>query len=697
MSLSYSTRSVIGGKFDQGVEDQLELRKSVINKVNTRTTDDVKYLTSTTGWVRVISSVDTQNTDRTYTSETAKKYILLGGILDSYSGFNPGQPGSSYTKSSEYGFIPTAGITSFQVQSKGTFGTLRTASFNFTVNSPEDFSKLEQLYLRPGFSILLEWGHSYHLSNSEKRLIPTSDLFPLNDFLNKNSDTVIESKIQSLKEKSNSYNYDGMFGIIKNFIWNYNGYTYECQVDVVSKGEVVESVKTAMAPLTQIKQNPDSADIKYEGTQYGSELLAFLNIISYAPTSKTGLSQDAEIKQRLNTQNSKLSDRLFKKYQDVTGKTLNFLVTFRTHNYSIENSTNKYITLRCLLILVNEISLIYNDDNPLVAFNVGENNTKNTFTTFSNHFGLDLGICVLPRTLKSIGLSLESLPQPNNTDDILDIFVSVNYLISVLTEFDLQSDTDTTVADFIIRAIMPGIQENLGDINYFDIQEDIRGGVTYLHIVDRKVIPSKNDIKTKLDLVGLSTEVSNLNITSKISNNLSSMIAIAAQDTYSPSSAEDLYNLQKWNTGLRDRHLKLKVGSSSEFTNQIDVVQEPTDTLRFKLFEYFITFNSLVENTIYTTPDPSGLKSIHRQIMKELVRVNTNTPARTNPPGLIPFELSFTTKGISGIKVGQAFTVNDFFLPERYKGRTGFIVTGVDHTVSENRWDTEIKSQLIFI
>lgn len=730
MSLSYNSKSVIGGKFDQGVEDQLELRKSVINKVNTRTSDDVKYLTSTTGWVRVISSVDTLNTDRTYTSETAKKYILLGGTLDSYSGFNPGQPGSSYTKSSEYGFVPTAGITSFQVQSKGTFGTLKTASFNFTVNSPEEFSKLEQLYLRPGFSILLEWGHSFHLSNTEKRLIPTADLFPLEDFLNTSSDLAIESKIEKLK-KLNSHNYDGIFGIIKNFIWNYNGYTYECQVDVISKGEVVESVKTSMAPLTKLSPNTVVNNSKYDTSEYGSELLGFLKLISSTSVSLDRLLIQTTIRNRLENENEPLSNKslskkLFQRLEEVKSTNQNFLVTNKTFNSSPESSNEKYITLRVLLILVNEVNLLYNNNTPIVAFNVGENNSKNTYTTFFKHFGLDPGICILPHSLKFLVTKFSNQSSFTAENDILDIFVSVNFLIKILQEYNFKSDKETTVADFILT-VMSEIQINLGGINYFDILDDKKGVFTFLHIVDRKVIPSRNNITTKLDLIGLGSEVTNLNITSKISNNLASMISIAAQDTYSPSSAEDLFNLQSWNTGLKDRHLNnLKVGRISsnvglkfdtqndllEFISSLPAGQENfvistvngnivvEENISIKLFAFQeIVFNVLFETGLgknQQPQDPSGFRAVHDQVMKELVREETNT-AKTNPPGLIPFELSFTTKGISGIKVGQAFKINDFFLPERYKGRTGFIVTGVDHTVSENRWNTEIKSQLIFI
>jgi len=697
MSLSYNAQSVIGGKFDTGVETQLNLRKEVINKVNTRTTDDIKYLNSTTGWVRAISSVDTRE-GTGYSSEIARKYILQGGIPDSFSGFNPTQSSTSYTKSLEYGYIPTAGITSFQVKFKGTFGTLRTASFTFTVNSPEDFSKLEQLYLRPGFSILLEWGHSYHLSNTSRKLQPTVDIYPIDDYLKDSSDTVIESKIESLKKTSNSYNYDALFGIIKNFVWNYNGYTYECQVDVVSKGEIVESVKASMAPLVQLNQDKEASDVKYESTEYGSELLAFLKLISSANINQPGITDTEAIISRLLEKNKKLTEKLIQVHENV-GKPIDFKVLGQTFNYSSDNGKNKYLSLRTFLILVNEISLLYNQSTPLVAFNVGDSRYLNSFTTFDDHFGLDLGICFLPKSNNSQLIYKAGTPQQTSaSNDILDIYVSVNFLINQVESIENQSDIDATVYDLVVSKILYPIQDNLGNINYFDIATDTINGKSYLHIVDRKVIPSKQDIRTKLDLVGLASEVSNLNITSKISNNLTSMIAISAQTSYAPSSAEDLYNIQKWNSGLKDRHIRnLTTGRNGTVKEEIDPQEEASKVLRKRLEDYVKRVNGEIVDGIYIIPDPSGLKAVHKQVMGELVRTKTNTGSRTNPPGLIPFELSFTIRGISGIKVGQAFTINDFFLPERYKGRVGFIVTGVDHTVSENRWTTDLKSQMIFI
>ena len=188
MSLSYSDSSVIGGPFESGVITQLSKRVEVLGKLNTRGPEDIKYLTANTGWVRVMSSVDIKNQGNT----PARDSILIGGTLNSYDGFNFANGKSSYNKSSEYGFTPKAGITSFQVQSKGVFGTLRTASFNFTVSSPDDFSRLEQLYLRPGFSILLEWGHTYFISNGSGQLSPMQNLFDIGSYMNKKIASILK-------------------------------------------------------------------------------------------------------------------------------------------------------------------------------------------------------------------------------------------------------------------------------------------------------------------------------------------------------------------------------------------------------------------------------------------------------------------------------------------------------------------------
>lgn len=719
MSVGFSSNNVLGGPLDPGVSRQLELRKNVISKTNSRSDQDIQYLTGTTGWVRVTSSVNVWDSEkRQFTPDLAKKYQLFGGTLGSRAGFNPTSENSAYTQSNEYGYIPTPGISSFQVKSQGTFGTLRTASFNFTVHSPEDFSILEQLYLRPGFTILLEWGHSLFLSNKDGGLETTVQPFSLDSYLGRLSSKSIENRIKQLKgsdenKLGHSYNYDAMFGFIKNFIWNYNGVNYECQVDVVSKGEVIESIRSTMAPLHELKNKTDNKDVEYSPSGFASEMECFLYALKHAPydqldalapISTSGIGTTSTISYLRET-NKTLTDKLMTTYSNI-GKEFKIMV----NNIGTANQKGdgypRYITLRTLLILINEASLLYSNEEPLGQFYIGEKSKVSNFTTFFEHIGVNQQICILPKAkIQAIAnmtselfydISTQAAFGTNELTDILNIFVSVDYLINVFEARKTNKNAaNNTVYDVLVSDILLDIEKNLGNINEFDIHYDSDDSLFY--IVDRKIVPAKNSITSFIDLVGLKTEVRNLNISSKLTNDLTSMIAIAAQDTYSPSSANDLYNIQKWNSGLKDRHLiKKKVGRKSE-TTDVDIEEIVSTSLKNQYLDYISTFN--YKQRTYgpiRQPNTEQLQDMHNQLMSEYVRKYT-TKKRTNPPGLIPFELSFTMKGIAGIKVGQAFKIPEFFLPERYRGVVAFIVTGIDHTVSNNDWTTEIKSQMFVV
>jgi len=68
---------------------------------------------------------------------------------------------------------------------------------------------------------------------------------------------------------------------------------------------------------------------------------------------------------------------------------------------------------------------------------------------------------------------------------------------------------------------------------------------------------------------------------------------------------------------------------------------------------------------------------------------------------VIPFELQFKMYGVSGLKVMDAFLIDQTILPRTYGGDqenlVGFLITGVEHTVNRNEWSTNIKSQIFNI
>ena len=62
----------------------------------------------------------------------------------------------------------------------------------------------------------------------------------------------------------------------------------------------------------------------------------------------------------------------------------------------------------------------------------------------------------------------------------------------------------------------------------------------------------------------------------------------------------------------------------------------------------------------------------------------------------MPIELNFSIDGISGLAIAETFKVQDQVLPERYRGKVGFIIKSLDHKIENNQWLTDITG-IMFI
>ena len=58
----------------------------------------------------------------------------------------------------------------------------------------------------------------------------------------------------------------------------------------------------------------------------------------------------------------------------------------------------------------------------------------------------------------------------------------------------------------------------------------------------------------------------------------------------------------------------------------------------------------------------------------------------SNTIGFIPMDLNLTIDGLSGIKIFNALDVNQRFLPKAYSTSLKFIITKVNHEISNNNW-----------
>jgi hypothetical protein len=270
--------SIFKGTFNKSIKDQLEVRQKAIND---RTPQNLSYMNSRNAWIRLSSSVNTFTggiTDKTtlaelsddgkYDNKLAKQYVLQGGILNdnklraglgdfsnAYS--NKASDGTAY----RLGIRPMPGITNIDVKSKGAYGSLREATVNFQCWDIKQLEELELLYMRPGYSVLLEWGWTPFLDNDNK--YKTNVEFT--DIINTAYTKEELFKLQYAKSADGKYidennnkqtitgyqgNYDAMYGTIKNYGWTarMDG-GYDCHTSIVSMGEIMESLKVNYSPL----------------------------------------------------------------------------------------------------------------------------------------------------------------------------------------------------------------------------------------------------------------------------------------------------------------------------------------------------------------------------------------------------------------------------------------------------------------
>jgi len=286
--------SIFKDSFHPSIKDQLATRQTAINN---RTSQNLQYYNSRNAWIRLSSSVNVlkkgvepteenlKNPD-SYDNTLANQYVLQGGALNNNAlregigeNFNFAYSNKAADdKPYRLGIRPMPGITGIEIKSLGAYGSLREATVNFQCWDIKQLEDLELLYMRPGYSLLLEWGWAPYLTNgTEGGNYKDSKLSSIVSYTNivKNQFTKeqlfgiqyaksTDGKWKGTDGKQNfplpagQGNYDSMFGYVKNYSWKarMDG-GYDCQTTIISMGEVIESLKINYTPL---EANPTIAE-----------------------------------------------------------------------------------------------------------------------------------------------------------------------------------------------------------------------------------------------------------------------------------------------------------------------------------------------------------------------------------------------------------------------------------------------------
>lgn len=302
--------SLFGEAFASEVKKQIELREYIFGQgfqPSTLQADQQdlftatliqqrQYLNSNASWIKVISSVDTKRTARFKNTaiaglqstimkqgvnKLASEFILNAGVKSNggqlRGGLNiAGEPvdvnsrntggrdlygypilpqGDAYGVGGiEYGIRPMPGITSATVEHLNN-GTLRKAVVQLKAYNRAQFEIIDALYLRIGYTLLIEWGHTIIAKGTPNS--PTyernPDIYSLqSQFLQTPNKGDYESYLAALRKNrlASQGNYDGFIGRITNFSWvQEKDGSYSVTLFATSAGDVIETlnlnIKTA--------------------------------------------------------------------------------------------------------------------------------------------------------------------------------------------------------------------------------------------------------------------------------------------------------------------------------------------------------------------------------------------------------------------------------------------------------------------
>ncbi len=238
--------AIIGNEISDYVKTQITKRQEVYGSgvSKNRTPQQIQYLNANTSWIKLASGVYVNK--NSIGNSLAKNNVLFNGT-STFNGSSLVQKGGrdqTYTDS-EFGPTPMAGIISADIKALNR-GSLKKSTVKIKAHNKEQFDAIDVLYMRIGYTVMLEWGNSFYLDGNgnvqEMQNTLIEDLFF--SFSSDGDYTAILPFIEN-KRKKYCGNYDALLGRISNFDWAFNpDGSYDITLTILSLGDVIESLKT---------------------------------------------------------------------------------------------------------------------------------------------------------------------------------------------------------------------------------------------------------------------------------------------------------------------------------------------------------------------------------------------------------------------------------------------------------------------
>ena len=504
----------------------------------------------------------------------------------------------------DYGIQPPPGITGATVDSLNR-GSIRKANITLKAHNKFQFDIIELLYLRLGFTMMLEWGWDKYL-DSKGVLQQTGNTIIEEEWFKTNGTTQLQM-LTTIQKKRREYqgNYDGFFGKVSNFTWNFNpDGSYDISIDLITLGDVIESLKVNTS--VKAKYYPDGGlfeDIKFEE----DNKLFNTNIAKIATLNTIGYFLFSTMREITNNFSYKSNEKTRSYYPNY--------ITFLTTNDNSHKSPQFYVRLGEFLTQLEGliVPVVQNSNSPKFS-QISFEKTGCLITYFPNQISLDPRVCIFKPSLNSYGditgvitpTYFNSIPisylvsvDDNTYGSLMDIYINFEFIAGLLSA-NGGPDQELPLYKFL-QDLCNGINNALGGVNKLEpvIKEDYK-----ITIIDQTLSYPEVKDTVSLEVYGYNPKdqtsnfVKDVKFVSKITPQLASMISIGATAAGSSTSEIDGTAFSKWSEGLVDRFAE----TISE-PNGLDLIAEQeqaektrkTYAERFKGFELVDqSFQSLV-------------------------------------------------------------------------------------------------------
>lgn len=576
--------AIIGESLEGYVDNQIRVRQELQGK-KIRNNTDISLLSNTNAWLKLASSVEItkdtteatlisgsyedsninageqklrniglNNTSQFTGTQLAKKAILFNTLSEKTGTSLSGRSGvansanlwnsrSSYgLGGNKYGIQPSPGLISAKIDCKNR-GSIREATVEIKAYNLFQFELIELLYLRIGYTMLLEWGWSQFLNGNSELQKMGSTLIEDTWFEgqeNNYSDTIKE--IDKYRKK-HSGNYDGFLGKVVNFDWKFSsGGTYDITLKLITVGDVIESLTmnnpSSIITEDSIKKLITTSETKgsveastlssYNSpivTNAGDSVIAndlFFDVINYPDKWSTFTTR------QVGRYNSKSKNNYFGFYT-LLQKEDNYKPIDKNKTDGVEEKYlppqgtdfsvyNYFLTFSQLLSKMEDLCIPSMNGSKILKIDQSD---KSICSIYPNQVSLDPRICLIKPTFSTFQSSTTSTAEESTQDTRctqlnINEYKSLNLLkdfiykegdfvcgqtMNIYLNYDFVSkclkknskDNNITIFKFL-QDICSGINEALGNIQSLEpviLNDEI------ITIIDQNPIPGIKSLSNK--------------------------------------------------------------------------------------------------------------------------------------------------------------------------------------------------------